>query len=291
MISRSTRVFGRRQLAVLLAAFTAFGAFAAYRSMQSADAHETTVDLGLTCPLAGALTVTHTVSHTPTAGAVAGELFTISDKSSVALAPTFPEVGVTSMKITIPIPAGVTSGGEVHLMGGTFTKGGESVGAGGLTITLTANPGTTSKTMSVPELMIPVNIPAGAAGQTIAFAGPSTLVIDVNFMGNPLTETCTANPGNPPLVSTVVAPGSTATTAGPTTTSGGSVTTAPATTAPVTTAPVTTAPVTTRPGVTTRPATTAPPTTMGHDPTEPADPDTGTAEPAEPVIATPHYTG
>ena len=41
MLSRSTRVFGRRQIAVLLAAFTAFGAFAAYRSTQSADAHET----------------------------------------------------------------------------------------------------------------------------------------------------------------------------------------------------------------------------------------------------------
>ena len=172
MLSRSTRVFGRRQIAVLLAAFTAFGAFAAYRSQVSAEAHETKVDLPMTCALAGALTVSHTVTHTPTAGAVAGELFTISDKSSVALADTFPEVGVTALSITIPIPAGVTSGGGVHAMGGSFTKAGESTGAGGLTINLTANAGTTSKNMTVPELMIPVSVPAGAAGQTIAFPGP-----------------------------------------------------------------------------------------------------------------------
>jgi hypothetical protein len=298
MRSGSVRALGRRQIAVIAAALVAFGGFAAYRTQSSAGAHETQVALGMTCSLAGPLTVNYTVSHTPESGAIAGQTFTLDVKSSATLPENLATVGVTAMTIIIPVPAGVTGGGDVMVMGGTFTKSSQSLSGGSLSLGLAANPGTTVGSMAIPELMIPVGIPADAAGQTIAFNGPSTLSITVNVAGTPITESCSANAGNPPLVSTVVAAGTSPTTAdhdheNPTTVP----TSAPATTAPTTRPPTTTPPTTDHHGnpttVPTRPATTAPPTTDHHGNTGGTgdDDEIPSAESATAVSAVPTYTG
>jgi hypothetical protein len=269
MASRSVRALRRPQLAVVLVALAATGAVAAHRVQSPAGAHETKIDLGMTCPLGGPITVSYTVSHTPTSGAVAGEVFTLSVRSTVALGADVPEVPVKTLRITVPVPVGLGRGGAVHVMGGTFTGSAELTGAE-VVVSLTADDGINTRNMAVPELMIPLSVPPGSAGQTLAFAGPSSIDLGLDFLDTPIDEKCVANAGNPPLVTTVVAPGS-----------GGPVTTAP----PVTTRPS----VTTAPPVTTRPAVT---TTRPSGPTTTRSPGgTGPGGGPVPVVVTPNYTG
>jgi hypothetical protein len=275
--SRLARARGRRQIAVVLGAVVAFGAFAAYRTQSGAQAHETTVDLGMTCAVAGALTVSYTVDHEPETGAVAGETFTLNVASSVVLNPSLPEIAVTGMAVTIPVPAGVTDGGAVEVSGGSFTKTGQSNAGANLVLDLAANPGTTTKNLAMPTLSIPVGVPAAAAGQTLTFAGPSSLAITADLGGTPINETCTAAAGNPPLVTTVVASGSAPGTGG-----------GPTTSAPPTSAPKTTAPATTKAPTTTKaPATTVQPTTT----VVVSGGQTGSSPAAVAVTAQPQFTG
>jgi hypothetical protein len=213
MSSLSIRARGRRRVAALAAGVAAFGALSVF-PLQAAGAHETQVTLGMTCVLAGALPITYTVDHDPETP-VAGKVLTLDVKTSVAANPAVGPIGIKSMTITIPIPQGVAGGGDVMVMGGNLTKAGQTIEAGTLVLSLTANAGVTVATLQVPELMIPVQL-ADEVPETIVFEGPSKLTLDVGIA----TETCTANADNPPLLSIkptggqVVAP----TTKAPTTT-------------------------------------------------------------------------
>jgi hypothetical protein len=190
-----------------------------------------------------------------------------------------PEVTVKTLAITMPVPAGLGGGGSVHVMGGTFTGTG-TIAGDVVTVSLTAGPGVTTKTMAVPELMIPLEVPLSAAGTTLAFAGPSKLDLALDLAGTPIDESCTADAGNPPLLTTVVAG-----TPGPVTTMPSMTTVPTATTA--TTAPV----ATTRPPVaTTRPPVTTTKPSTGPTTTRPAG-GTGPGGGPRPVVATPTYTG
>jgi hypothetical protein len=199
MSSLPTRSLGRRKVAATAAALVAFGGLSVFYGQSPASAHETTVTLGMTCQVAGAIDVDYTVSHEPEAGATAGELFTINTSSKVATDLAI-EVGLKTINITIPTPAGVTNGGQITTTGGNLHKTGQAGSDGETVLTLTADAGVTNKTMQMPTLHIPVMISAKHP-ETINFAGPSTLALGVIFSGQDVTETCTANDGNPPLLS------------------------------------------------------------------------------------------
>jgi hypothetical protein len=234
MLVRSSRAPRRKQIAVVVVAVLAFVGFAAYRTQSAAEAHEEHLTMAMTCAVVGPMNVDYTVSHTPVAGAVAGQTFTLDVKSAVVIPGAY-DFPVISMQLTIPIPAGVTGGGDVMVMSGSFTKASQTTDGGSLVVNLDAKAGTTTKNLVAPGLMIPVGIPADAAGETIVFAGPSKLVTTVDFAGTPVPAECTPNDGNPALVTTKVAPaGST-----PATTAAPGPTTKPGTATPTTKAPAT----------------------------------------------------
>jgi len=238
-MSSSIRAIGRRQIAVVVAALLAFGGFAVYRTQTAAGAHETTVVLGLQCTVAGAMSATYTVSHDPTDGAHAGAPLTLNVATQLGAVPdTLKGIGLSTMNITIPIPDQIVAGGDIMVMGGNLTKTSQTVSGTSAQLALTAAPGVTLGTLQMPSLMFMLQVKPGATGP-IVFQGPSAIQLNVNFLGTPITENCTAVATNPPLVSVPVVAATTTTTA---------------TTMPTTTASTTT---TTRATTSTTRATTA----------------------------------
>jgi hypothetical protein len=220
MSSSSIRAIGRRQIAVIVVALLAFAGFAVYRTQSEAGAHEVTTVLGLQCGLAGALSSTYVSTHDPLDGAHPGQPFTLNVTPQLAAIPAnFAGFGLTSVSITIPIPDQIVPGGDIMVMGGNLTKASQTVSGTSAVVNLTAAPGTTLGTMQFPGLMFMLQVKPGATGP-ILFQGPSTIALTVNVLGAPITETCNAAAGNPPLVSVpvVAAATTTTTTVAPTTT-------------------------------------------------------------------------
>jgi len=201
MSSLSTRSLGRRKVAALATAAAAVGGFVVFNSQSPASAHETKVTLNMTCAVAGSalppIAVAYTVDHEPET-ATSGELFTISTSSSVSGVTV--DVPVFTVDITIPTPAGVTSGGPVTATGGNVDLTGQTAGADAVSLSLKAQAGVTSKALQMPTLAIPVKI-SDKHPETINFEGPSELKLSVNLGAPTPTEVvCTAD-DNPPLLS------------------------------------------------------------------------------------------
>jgi hypothetical protein len=215
--SLSTRALGRRQIAVLVAAIFAFGGFAAWRTQAGAHAAEPSVDQHMTCKLAGALTVSYTVDRKPAEGVIAGKTLTLITKSAVQLSEGVANIGIKTMKITIPNPEGVGAAGSITATGGNLTKADQAVAGTATVLSMTAGAGVTAGTLEVPTLSIPFDIPESAAGKTISFPGPSSLELGVEVAGTALTETCTSDAGNPALL-TIGPSGETTITEAPPTT-------------------------------------------------------------------------
>jgi hypothetical protein len=196
------RAFGRKQMAVVATAALAFGGFVAIRTQSAAHAHESYVTMNMDCGAlgGGVMSVAYTVNHTPEAGATAGQPFAIQ-VSSVASAPNAPQANLKTIALTIPKPAEVTGVGNITVSGGTFTKASQTATAAGLVLTLNANAGTTTKNLQVPDLNIPVDIPASSAGKVVAFQGPSKLDLGVAIGGVSIPVTCNADAANAPLLS------------------------------------------------------------------------------------------
>jgi hypothetical protein len=284
MSSLSVRALGRRQIAVVGIALLVFGGYAIYRTQARAQAHETYADQKMTCTIAGAITVSYTVNHQPMEGAVAGQTFTIDTKSTVALNPSTPEVAIKTMAITIPTPAAVKGGGEIMVMGGNLKKAGQSTQGADTVLSLTADAGVTSKTLQVPELMIPFEIPAAAAGQTVAFPGPSKLALGAELQGNAINENCTADASNAALLTVKPSGGTAATTvAGQTTMPMGATTTTKASGATTTQAPTTT--------VKGAPTTAKVATTTASTPSTGGEVGSGNAGAPVAVPVSPHFVG
>jgi hypothetical protein len=210
MRSPTMRALARPQLVVLAAALLAFGAFAIYRTATSAQAHETYVDMSMTCDNGSQIKVSYTVNHDPEAGAIAGQLFTIKAQSSVTVDPAMPDVPLSTVAVTIAEPADVGPAGDVKVVGGNLTKASQTTASGNIVVNLTAGAGVSPKTLQVPELDIPVNLPAATAGKILNFPGPSQIALGMT--GQP-TVGCTAAATNSPLI-TVKPSGGTATTTG-----------------------------------------------------------------------------
>jgi len=259
MSSLSSRAFGRRQIAVLVVASLALVGFVSFRARQ-ASAHETYVDQAMTCTIGGNITAHYTINHDPETLNV-GQVFTIDTKSTVDLDPTAPDVPVKAMKIIIPNPAEVVSAGDIMVMGGNLKKAGQSTEGANTILNMTADAGVTSKTIQVPELMIPVTVGPAAAGKVINFYGPNTLELTILIGTVEAPVTCTGAATNPPILA-IKGVGTTTTTKAPTTTT----TMAPTTTkAPTTT--TTKAPTTTTTKAPTTTTTKAPTTTTTAGPT------------------------
>jgi hypothetical protein len=291
MSSLSMRALGRRKAAVVGVALVAFGGYAGYRTQAGAEAHETFSDQKMTCQIAGAITVSYTLTHTPEAGAVAGQTFTLDIKSTVALNPATPEVAIKTMTITIPTPAAVIGGADIMVMGGNLAGAGQTTEGTDTVLSLTADAGVTSKTLQVPELMIPVEVPLAAAGQSVSFAGPSKLVLGAELQGTPITETCTADASNAPLLTVKPSGGTVESTAPvPTTTTppttGGATTTSRPSGATTTGAPTTTVKAVPTP---TTSATTA--TTSATRPSTTGNVSPGQAGAPGAVSASPRFVG
>src|SRR4051812_19967128 len=198
MSSLSTRSNGRRRIAAIAVAAVALGGFVAY-GQSPASAHETSVDLVMTCvsgtvKIPDPLKVHYVVNHAPDT-AVAGEaleITTTSTVSGVTLA-----VDVTGLKITIPTPAGVTSGGQIKATGGNGAKSGQTSNGDSTTVEFPANPPVKSTELQVPTLGIPVLISENHP-ETITFEGPSNIELTIPAL--PLPVDCTPSPDNPPLL-------------------------------------------------------------------------------------------
>jgi hypothetical protein len=278
MTSLPFRGLQRRQLAVVMAAMLVFAGFAMWRTQLSANAAPPVpVAQQMTCGLANAITVNYMVSGAPETPK-AGQDFTLTTDSTIALSnPDLAGVTVRGMVINIPVPAEVTTNDNtIMVMPGSFIKAGETTAGGVTTLRLTAdpsaNPPVNLGNLKV-SLMTTTKIKPGTEGKTIQFVGPSSIDTATGFDnadGTPLTDTCTANAGNPPLLTTTVAAAATTTTVAPTTTTTRATTTttvAPTTTttvAPTTTTTVAPTTTTTRATTTT---TVAPTTTTTVAPT------------------------
>ena len=291
----SMNALDRRKIALLAFAGLAFGGFAAWRTLPGAQAHETTAVQKMNCSLAGAITVNYTMTHVPTAGAIAGELFTLNVSNTVEMASAL-VVPIKSVAVTLLTPTGTTAAGEITASGGNLKKAGQTNSGAETVLNLTADAGVTSTTMAFPSLSIPLQIPAAAAGTPIAIQGPSKIALTVEVAGNELTETCAADAANTPLL-----------TVTPTAPDGGGATTMPSmpgmdhgtpTTTPGPTTPAPTTPATTAPGgdhgdhgdhgtpTTAPPTTKAPSTTKAPATTSPAP----TTRPAPPTTKAPTAT-
>ena len=197
-------------------------------------------------------------------------------------------VTISSIVVTVPIPAQIASVDSVTFSGGNVT-GSSQVQGSNLLLTFTAPAGGVgSDVIQVPAATLQSTVKPGTAGQTIGWQGFSKLVSNASLSGTAIVATCTpTTPGqvilSTPIIAaattTTTAPATTTTTAAPTTTTthpATTTTTAPATTT-TTAAPTTTttaAPTTT----TTAPATTT--TTAPATTTTTAAPTTTTTAPA-----------
>jgi hypothetical protein len=269
MSSLSSRAFGRRQVAVLVVASLALVGFVTFRARQ-ASAHETYVDQAMTCTIGGNITAHYTINHEPET-LTPGVEFTIDTKSTVDLDPSAPDVPIKAMKIIIPNPADVVSAGDIMVMGGNLKKASQTSEGANTILNMTANAGVTSKTIQVPELMIPVTVGPAAAGKVINFYGPNTLELTILIGTVEAPVTCTGAATNPPILAIKAqSPATTTTTAAPTTTTKAPTTTttmAPTTTTKAPTTTTTMAPTTTTTKAPTTTTTKAPTTTTTKAPT------------------------
>jgi hypothetical protein len=277
-----SRVFGRRQLAVVVAAVLAFAGFAVLRSQTAATADTKTTPISVTCPIVGAVSVSVTATDTPDP-AVEGGSVTLEVQSG---SPSIPiTVTINSITLVIPAPEQVASLDSVSFSGGNMT-GAYTVAPDNSSVSVVFTGPVQSNAVSLPSMSIKTTLKSGIAGQTISWAGPASIASDVTGLG---ALTCTAAATNPAIQTTAVEGAATTTTEAPTTTTTEAPTT---TTEPVTTTTVgvttTTEPVTTTTvGVTT---TTEPVTTTTVGVTTTTEPVTTTTVGATtttgPVITT-----
>jgi hypothetical protein len=204
----SFRGAGRRRMVVVaMVASVVFWCVVVVRSGSPAKADETRVSTAMTCAISGPVVVTHTVDHR--SDIAAGERFTVDIASIAALDPRLSDAVVDTVKLTFQVaPLALLDQWYEYAASGNVSLARIDMMGDQLTLTLQAEPGVTVRTLA-PHVTFPFAPPWSPGGGTVVLAPPSQLDLALTLDGSPLLETCSADPGNPPLLSLALRPGST----------------------------------------------------------------------------------